>query len=264
MGRQTVVQDGNTIRFGSAMVEVGADVASLNDVGAARNVVFQETWEKVRVPSDNAGDVHVGIRNHRAGIRCNMMEIDLANLATIRGGLDDYSTAAATPVQVDDEAVVLPEGILVRLANKNADNSEVASIVVAATEGGVGLTLDTDYAVAVDGAGYTGIVMLSGGAISDGQTVFVSYEYTPAASRTLTSGGNVVLADRVIRLTNTNEAGDIFRITIYKASAEEGINLELQADEATDPAMVAVNLIGVVDRTRTKGDQLFEIYDEQS
>jgi hypothetical protein len=43
MPRQTTVQDSNTIRFGSAKLEVGPNVGALTDLGAVNGVVFNES-----------------------------------------------------------------------------------------------------------------------------------------------------------------------------------------------------------------------------
>src|SRR5690625_647503 len=84
----TKVQQGNTIRFGSAKFEVGEDVDSLVDLGAMRGIEFEETWDELRVESDNAGTIVVGMSNHQATIRGDLMEINLQNLAILRGGID--------------------------------------------------------------------------------------------------------------------------------------------------------------------------------
>jgi hypothetical protein len=89
------------------------------------------------------------------------------------------------------------------------------------------------------------------------------YTYTPAASKTLTSGGKLTISPKVVRITNTDANSKVFRITVYKASNAQGITLELVSDDSEDPNVVPIKLEGVLDVTRTAGDQLFEIYDEQ-
>lgn len=67
-----------------------------------------------------------------------------------------------------------------------------------------------------------------------------------------------------MRITNTNEFGKEFRITIFAAEVEGGINLELPSDEDEDPAMTEIRLEGSCDEKRTIGEQLFVIEDEQT
>lgn len=260
---QTTVQNSGAIRFGSGKLEVGTSIATLVNIGAVRNAVFKEEWEDVEVKSDNAGVVKVGIKEHVAYIECDMMEVVLANLNTLRGGLDTYATVAGTPVAVTNEAHTLTDTGFVRLDHKNGDGTEVSSIVVTDASSNAAVR-NIDYVIAVDSAGYTCIARVDGSSvISDGEGVLVDYSYTPNSAVTLKSGGKTTISDRVVRITNTDENGKIFRITLYKATVNEGQNIEFPADDGDDPAMPHMKMKGVLDVTRTAGDQLFEIYDEQ-
>jgi hypothetical protein len=233
------------------------------DIGAVRNAVFKEEWEDVEVKSDNAGVVRVGIKEHVARIECDMMEVNLENLDTARGGLDTYTTVAGTPVSVTGEEHVLNGTSLVRLNNRNGDGTQVESISVEDSESTPAVE-GTDYVVVVDSAGYTCIARVADSTvIDDGEAVLVDYTYTPNESVTLTSGGRTSLSDRVVRITNTDENDKLFRITLYKATINEGQEIEFPADDDDDPAMPHLNMKGVIDAGRTVGDQLFEIYDEQ-
>ncbi len=261
---QTTVQNAAAVRFGSGKVEIGDSVGALTNLGAMQKIVFEESWDTVSIMSDNAGEIAKRIKNHQASISGELIEIDLSKLNIIRGGLDTYATVSAAPVSVTDEAVKLYDTDFATLAHKNADGSEVGSIVVtSAAGGGTTYTRNTDYIIAVDADGYTGIARVSGGAISDEATIYVDYSYTPASAVTLSSGGLAEIDAKVIRITNTDDAGKIFRITVYKASNEEAIKLELNSDDADDPNVVPIKMVGTCDTTRTAGDQLFEIYDEQ-
>lgn len=260
---QTTVQNAGAIRFGSGKLEVGTSVGTLVNIGAVRNAVFKEEWEDVEVKSDNAGVVKVGIKEHVAIIEADMMEVDLSKLNTIRGGLDTYATVAGTPVNVENEAHVLTGTASTRLNFKNGAGTEVASIVVTDASSNAAVR-NTDYVIAVDSAGYTTIARVSGSlVISDGEGVLVDYTYTPNSAVTLKSGGKTAIADRVVRITNTDENGKKFQITLYKATVNEGQNIEFPADDGDDPAMPHLKMKGVLDVSRTAGDQLFEIYDEQ-
>lgn len=261
MAVQTTVQESNTIRFGSAKFEVGEDVGSLVNLGAMDNVKFEETFDVVKIKTDNAGEISGGIRNHIAAIEGDLLEINLTNLNTIRGGIDTLTNVAGSSTDVTAEAITLTGTTQQRLANKNGDGTQVSSIAV--KKGATTYTVNTDYSVAIDSAGYTVISRISGGGITSGDALTVDYTYTPNSAKKLTSGGKITLSDRVVRITNTNDAGDIFRITIYKAQTAQGITLELQPDESEDANSVTVRLEGRLDTSRTAGDQLFEIYDTQ-
>ena len=260
---QTTVQNSNAIRFGSGKLEIGTSIGSLVNIGAIRNAAFKEEWEDVEVKSDNAGIVKVGIKEHVAYIECDMLEVDLENLNTIRGDLDTYSTVAGTPVSVTDETHTLEGTGFVKLDHMNGDGTEVSSIVVTDASDNPAVQ-NTDYVIAVDAEGYTCIARISDSTvISDGEGIKVDYSYTPSSAATLTSGGKTSISDRVVRITNADENDKIFRITLYKATVNEGQNIEFPADDGDDPAMPHLKMKGVLDVSRTTGDQLYEIYDEQ-
>lgn len=175
---QTTVKQSSKINFGSGKFEISEDGNSWTDLGAMRGIVFSETWDKVTVMSDNAGVIKEFIKNHFATLSGNLMELDLANLNVIRGGIDTY-----TP--------------------------------------------------------------------------------TAGVSESLKSGGLTQLTAIQARVTNENETGEQFRITLYKATNNKGIEISFQPDDADDPNMISVELKGSCDVAKTAGEQLFEIYNEQ-
>ncbi len=261
---QTTVQEAKTLRFGSGKLEIGDDIGTLVNLGIMTDIVFEETFDRIVVTPDNGPKVTIGIRNHEASIQGNLLEVNLSNLNLIRGGIDNYETVTAAPVTVTNEAVVLNGTNFVRLANKNGNKTEVTAITVTNTAGAVTYARNTDYVMAVDSQGFTCIARIAGGTITDKQTVHVDYTYTPAAAKKLTSGGKYAIEPKVVRITNTNDDNKEFRVTIYKAENAGGIKLELQSDHEGEVIPTPISLVGTVDTTRTAGDQLFEIYDEQS
>jgi hypothetical protein len=262
--RQTTVQESRAIRFGSGKVEVGDELANMVDLGAMRDVQFEETWEKVRVMSDNAGAVTVGIRNHRAAIQGNLMEINLQNLALLRGGLDDYNTEGAGTDEKTDTVLsgAWEFGKIILFQHQSYDGTVPTGITV--TGNSTLYTLDDDYTVVQDAVGRWGVLVVSGTNSSEAHHLTIVYTHKVAEKNVLTSGGNTTIAPRIVRITNTNEDDKEFRITIYAAEIENGISIDLPGDEEEDPAMVEIRLEGGVDATRDKGDQLFMIEDEQT
>ena len=172
---QTVVKCAEKINFGSGKFEIlEAGGSTWTDLGAMRGIVWSETWDKVTVMGDNAGEIKNFIKNHKATLAGNIMEFSLANLYKIRGGIDNYSTV-------------------------------------------------TDV------------------------------------SETIKSGGKTQIAAIQARVTNENEDGETFRISLYKATNNKGIEIAFQPDDADDPNMIAIEIQGSLDTTRTVGDQLFEM-----
>jgi hypothetical protein len=259
----TTVQNGGSIRFGSAKFEVGESESNLIDLGAMRGIVFEESWDETRVTSDNAGVIKVGMSNHLASIEGQLMEINLQALSVIRGGIDTFSSIAGTPQTVTNEPVTLSGGSQKRLAHKNGNGTVVTSVVVTNAAGTVTYDAGDDYVIAVDSAGFTVISRVPGGAITDGQSVLVDYSYTPLSAQRLLTGGLGTFQPRIARITNYDDAGRRFQITVFNSSPESGLNITFPEADAEDPAMTPIRMTGSPDVNRAIGEQLFEIYDEQ-
>ncbi len=156
--QQTTVQESKAVKWGSCKMEVGATVGALTNVGALRDVVFEETFDKVSVKTDNAGDLERGIRNHRCSISASWLELNWDNLAKVYAGVHKVTPADTTPIAITDESMTLDDRIFQRFDYKNGANTEVASISVdnlaAAT---LTYILDCDYIVTTDPQGWTGI-----------------------------------------------------------------------------------------------------------
>ena len=263
---QTSAQKTNSIRFGSAKIEVGETVEDLIDIGLATSVEFTEEYEPITLKPDNGPEIVVGIKEHTATVKFEMWELDLENLALIRGGIDLY--VPYVPVNGTAETAIAEEHVLtgvegVRLNFKNGDGTLV-TISEATDADGTPVDQNTDYIAYLDSAGYTCIARVSESTdLKTGDTIKVTYEYTPAESIKLSTGGLDTVNPRVVRLTNKNSAGKIFQITVYAAKNQGGIELQLPADDADEPLKPTIELRGIVDPTRAAGDQLFEIYDEQ-
>jgi hypothetical protein len=260
---QTTTQKVSTIRFGSAKIEVGETVAGLVNLGTAENIEFTEEFTPIVFKPHNTPEITVGVRDHYATAKFDLWEIDMSNLNLIRGGIDTYSTVAGSPVTVTDELVKLEGTKMVRLANRSGDGSEPTTITVKDSTN-TSATRNTDFVIGVDASGWPVIGRVSASTvITTGETVKVSYTYTPNASTKLSTGGKNTIAPRVVRLTNTNSLNKKFQITIYAAKNQGGIELKLPGDDSEDPVSTPIELKGIVDTTRTAGDQLFEILDEQ-
>lgn len=260
---QTSAQKTNSIRFGSAKIEVGETVGALVNLGLATSVEFTEEYEPITLKPDNGPEIIVGIKEHTATVKFEMWELDLSNLALIRGGIDSYDTVDGTPDTATAEEHVLTGVEGVRLNFKNGDGTLV-TISGATDAAGTTAVQNTDYIAYLDSAGYTCIARVSASdVLTDGDTIKVSYGYTPAAAIKLSTGGLNTVNPRVVRLTNTNSLSKKFQITVYAAKNQGGIELQLPADDADEPLKPTIELRGIVDPTRTAGDQLFEILDEQ-
>ncbi len=142
----TTVQQNNTIRFGSAKFEVGETEEDLIDLGAMNGIEFEESWDEINVKADNAGTIMVGMNNHQATIRGDLMEINLKNLAILRGGIDKIEEVKE---EGDQKAAIrlLSGGVstfeprVVKITNYNSANEEFSiTIFKATTNSGLNIT----------------------------------------------------------------------------------------------------------------------------
>jgi len=251
---QTTIQKEDSLRFGSTKLMVGDDSGSLVDFGALRGMSFVSKVENSEVEFDNCPSITKFAKGDRASFTFSLAEIDLTSLSKLDGGLVNLSTIAGTPVSITDETHTITAGSGVVLANKNGDNSEVASIVVTDVGGVITYTLDTDYIVSVTPEGYTEINMIPGQGITSGQDIEVDYDYTPNTGKQLTfntTGSKVGVYARII---NTNSEGKTFRIDISDCSNITPLSLPFISDNADDVMVAEIELEGTV----------VEIVDEQS
>lgn len=261
---QTTVQHPETIRFGSGRLEIGKSLDSLVDVGALTGVHFtHDLGDKVTITSDNAGVILERAGTQTAQVEANLMEINLDTLAVYMGGVSKLETVAGSQQTVTNEGHTLKGTTFIRLDHRNGDGNAV-TIDSVKKKGGSAAVEDKDYIVAIDSDGYTCIARKSGSSvIADGSVVQVSYKYTPAAYKRLSFGGLQQLDAAVARITNFDSLGRKFSITVYKATADSGIEIEFQADDADETDVVPITLVGTEDTSRAVGDQLFVIEDHQ-
>jgi hypothetical protein len=261
---QTAIQNSKTLRFGSAKIEVGADVGTLTNLGIASDVEFTEEFKTNSLKPDNAPEEINWISEQTATAKFNLWEMNLTNLNMIRGGIDTLTTTpSGSPVTTTDELHVLTGVVGTRLLLKNSTGAIATTISVKDSANG-SCVLNTDYYVYVDGDGYTCIARNGTSAtIITGEQVKVTYTVTPAASVKITSGGKSSISTRVVRLTNLNASGQKFQITVFAARNQKGIELKLPADDDDTVMMTEVELKGTCDPTLAIGAQLFEIIDEQ-
>lgn len=270
---QTTVQRQNAIRFGSAKLEIGEAVASLIDIGALRNVRIVESWDEVEVQSDNAGVLLQKIRNQKLTINADWLEPDLEILNTIRGGIDTYDTTANSIVEDHDQTIAADaydfnEFIECEYQNEDGSVLQIDSQGYPDLSGSVdgALAHGDDYFITKNGQGKWGIIIVEAGTTvtTMNQVFTLSYDYTPAASKDLSSGGKFAVSARVVRLTNTNAAGNTVVMTIYRGFNNGPLELPWPSDEGEDAMPMPIEIVAELDVSRTAGDQLYSIVDGQS
>ena len=268
---QTTPQLLNSVTMGSAKIEMRAygSTGAYTDLGLASGIEFTETLTPAELKADNASPIMVDLEEHSVTLKFDMLEQDLTKIYALRGGsggLDTYDSQAAEAVTVTDEPHTLTGTQMVALDYANGDGSEVGSIIVTDASSNAAVR-NTDYVITIgsDGKTYIGRVAAST-VISSGEGVLVDYSYTPLANKSLSSGGKSTIGYLEVKLTNLKNISGTDKaktITVYKVQVQSGLDYKFPAGDSTDPLSYPVELKGYDDATRTAGDQLYKIVDEQ-
>lgn len=268
---QTTVQKSDAIRIGSVKMEVAETVAGpWTDLGALRGAQVQETFEKVKVESDNAGTIKEYIKDQMVQIQAQLLEYDVEVLDKLRGDIDEYSTTAGSLVSGATQTIDSGDWAyeeFIPIENQNGDGSAITVNSVSATDPAT-LTEGTDYFVVKDDEGVYGIIVTDSANMTGGdgetQDLTIDYDYTPNTAKNVTTGGKKTLSNFAVRLTNQNEDGNDWKLLIYKCTIDEGLNYTYSSDEADDVTPMPISFTGILDTSRSAGDQLYSIVDEQS
>lgn len=109
--------------------------------------------------------------------------------------------------------------------------------------------------------GFT-LIEYDGSALSALMSGLTEFSATSVLS-TLNSGGNQELTPVAMKLTNRSErSGSTIEtvITVYKATINSGISLQVKSDNDSDPVSgMQLTMTGELDTSRSTGDQLFKI-----
>lgn len=153
-------------RLTDAGVSQGMVKVGVGQLQIKPNLDLKEQLSKGR---DSYGQVIASVAiNKPAELEVELTEVDRKALAIAFLGVDsDYTLTSGS---VTDEAVTAHLGLASKLAHRN-----VSSVVVKNSAGTVTYAVDTDYAVTDARVGI--ITVLNGGAITDGQSLKVSYSY---------------------------------------------------------------------------------------
>jgi hypothetical protein len=173
----------------------------------------------------------------------------LADVAVNNAGT--YTTAGGTFIS----GLAVGDHIIVAGCTTPADNG--VKTVTAVT--GTVITVSEVCSTTAASASTT----ITRGGIASGDTTLTSYSYTPSTGKTLKGGGLTTFTARYCRFTNTNDAGLTLVLDIFSATPDGGITVNFPADDAEDPAVCPIKMVGKCDTTLTAGEQLFVITDSQ-
>lgn len=259
---QTSVQNQSSVRFGSGVLAInGVNVGLLRDAKAtiARSTLQVRAHNGMLPPRTKIDSIKLS---------AVLLELDLDNISTIDShGVLTNTAGSATPVTQELlKTGAWTQGTPLKLANKDGDNTIVASIVIkaGASYGAAStLTLNTDYRTYVgDGTngelGYTYIVPIT----TNSGNIYADYSYTPNTNKKITwSDVAKLITTYEATFTNTDENSKVFKITIPEAYSSGNLDFSFASDDEVDKtAEMPIELTAYADAT----NRLMVLEDEQA
>jgi len=209
------------------------------DVGTVESLVSAETveisWESGRV-------------------------FDLNAISALSGGLYALSTVAGT--LVENEEYVASSGawnygkfILLPGQNSSGAKQTIAS-VVGSVDGA--LVLDTDYfQVQLDEVGWGLYIIDSTTVTTEAQNITITYDYTPAASTVLKTGGVKTINPIELKFETLDASSNEVTLIFYKVNPSGTIGHGFTGENEATPATIPFTFTAVKDTSRAEGDQLY-------
>lgn len=260
---QTTIQNADSIKFGSAKMEVSTDGtvgAVWEDMGAGRSFSAAESYNAVKIDSDNAGVVKDYVNQRQFAISGELLEVDFNTLKHIRGALDEVTTVAGAETTEDQvlSAGNYSEDVWYEFAGQNDDGSEpLVNTADAETDGDISTSLITSKV-----GDEWGFIIPDGTLTSGtGQSITINITYTPTAKVVVEGGGTVSLSRFQVRLTNTDADGKEFSVRFPYCKINEGMEFSFASDDADDANTLPISILAETDPVSGK-TYIFE--DEQS
>ena len=241
---QTTVQNEKALLPWSGVIYIGEDWSSLVNIGAFRDLVYNHKSETTSLVFDNVDEIKRIKNNRKVSFEFKLAEVEPNLWRLFNKGLVNVEYVAWTTQTVTDESVVMADNKVNLLANRNGDGTRVANITVKSSNGATTYTEGTDYEVVVNENGYTGLVIVQGGGISDGDTVLVSYDYTPITMKRITFVDSWVAQWVVVRFVHTDNEGKKIEIDLENVSNIKTLGIDFVGDNDDDVAVMDIELEG--------------------
>jgi len=244
---QTDIQKSTSIRKGSMKLEIGNTLGSLVDIGAIRDFSWNAQGETSSIEFDNVDPITKFTKGDIFSADFTLCEIDWSNIELMNGGQVSVSTVAGALVSGALFAISETEwefDKVVQIEGQNDDNTAPTINSVTGSVDGV----TSDYKIVKLPNGKWGISIDTGGALTtEAQDVTVDYDYTPTASKQVSFEATGQLQEKFLRITNVDEFGNDFVITMSGVTNTTTLALNFASDNSADEvATLPVTLSGKV------------------
>ena len=245
--RQTAVQVPEALRKGSVRVLVGDNFSSLVDIGALRNANVNFLKEDQRIEFDNAPGLDYFVKGDRIQVTFDLAEINFDTVAVLDAGMINLTSVAGTEVSGAEQVIASGDwnyNTFIKIANQMGDGTTpTVNSVTGSTDGA--LAEDTDFYVGQNGQGEWGIFVIDSTDVTTlAQVLTVNYDYTPNASKKITSNASGRKTGKVMRIINEDNDGKLFKLDIEDGTNKAPISFDFAGDEEEEIAIQAVDFQG--------------------
>jgi hypothetical protein len=259
------------VLYGPVKIEVSSTAAFVSpvDIGAANGVKMSEGMKVSKLENDNAVD-RKKVTEMVWSIEWEQNQyLNEAAKAIMRSGIDTIVNTADTPVTGHKQEYVAnawrADSFIpfdqISYSGVGGAIAVPTNIVITQDTAGTPATLtaDTDYVVGQGEDGRWGIFMVDNATVDPTKDLEIEFDYTPKASTSYYVGGKEDLGDFYIRLTNTDETGQIVQwVSLGKANLTKGEEIAFPKYNADDDRVKVPMAVEVTqDISLTTGRQLY-------
>ena len=239
---QTKIQNINSMIAGSWALYVWSDFSSLQNIGAIRDLAFNHKAETSTITFDNVKEVEKEKNFDKASFSFKLAELDPNIWSLFHKGLINVDYVNWTVQSITDESLVADTTKVIRLINKNGDDTKDTNIVVKSSDWATTYTENTDYEIVVTPDGYTAFVLIDWGGIANGDTVLVSYDYTPITMKKISFESWWLAKTIVARLVHTENDWKTYEIDLYSVTNIKTVGIDFKGDNDDDIATMDIEL----------------------
>jgi len=251
--------------------KIGDTVGGLATMGVLKgDSNIEITYDLIEVLGSKAEEVLAYAKNMKAVAACELYQLHLPNIQKVLDGLASVDSVDGSKVEDYDQTAssgdwAYNEFIVGEYQNGDGTVLQIDAQGYVDVTGSVdgALAHNTDYVMVKDAEGRWGIIIIdSVNVTTEAQDLTISYDYTPAESKTLKMGSpSASLTAKIVEFSKTID-GKVFRARLWSAKNEAGLTVAFPESNADEPASMPVSLSGRLDATKADGEQLIEIYDE--
>jgi acyl-CoA synthetase (AMP-forming)/AMP-acid ligase II len=135
----------NAFVLGSCRISIPSSSGGYVNLGSARGVKLTEAWDSLEIETDNTPKIIIGAKNQTMTIEGSLLELDFHKLATLRGGLDSYSTASGMTFNSGGNTTITPQAVyLTHTSAAGSTQTIVTTVYYASITEGIQIPFPAD------------------------------------------------------------------------------------------------------------------------